>query len=129
MKELLIVTGPPGAGKTTFADTMPYTVYDQNNGNKALWRDSAETSILVTAAPSRRTKEFWCSEARRFGFVPKVLVVDPGRGLTTQQLLRRDMEGSLDDRRRARLSKSVQRWYSKYSRHPDEEKVEIVDAG
>ena len=125
MRELLIITGPPGGGKSTYAETLPYTVYDQNNGNKAMWRDAKDTTILVTSAPSHDAKEYWCGEARRFGFTPKVLVIDPGRGIAVQRLLKRDMEGSLNDRRRARLTKTVSRWYAGYSRHPDEEKVEV----
>ena len=125
MRELLIITGPPGGGKSTFAATLPYKVFDQNNGNKAMWRDAKDTTILITSAPSAAAKEYWCSESRRFGFTPKVLVIDPGRGIAVQRLLKRDMEGSLNDRRRARLTKTVARWYAGYSRHPSEEKVEV----
>jgi hypothetical protein len=125
MKELIILTGPPGAGKTTYADTLPYTIYDQNNGNKAQWRDDTHTAVLVTAAPTIEAKEYWQAEARRFGFLPKLLTVDPGKGLTTQRLLRRDLEGCQDERRKARLAKTCSRWYAAYARHPDEQRVEV----
>ena len=124
-KELIILTGPPGAGKSTYANTLPYPVYDQNLGNKAIWRDAKETAVLVTAAPTSDIKEFWLTEARRFGFKPKLLVVDPGKGTTTQRLLSRDLEGVLDERRRARLAKTAARWYAAYSRHPEESRVEV----
>jgi thymidylate kinase len=122
-RRLIIITGPPGAGKTTYADTLPYETYDQNNGNKAMWRDSTTSCALVTAAPGADAKEYWCKEARRFGFLPQLLVVDPGRAIAAQRLLRRDLENS-SERRRARLSKTVQRWYANYTRHPDEDRVD-----
>jgi hypothetical protein len=126
MRELIIITGPPGGGKTTYAKTLPFTVYEQTNGNKAMWRDDLKTAVLITAAPTYEAKEYWCAEARRFGFLPKLLVVDPGRGLATQRLLKRDLAGSPNERRKARLAKTCQRWYAAYTDHPDEEKV---DAG
>jgi hypothetical protein len=125
-RRLIIITGPPGAGKADYAASLPYEVHDQQNGNKALWRDSANTCIMVTAAPGLTQKEYWCKEARRFGFVPQLLVLDPGRNAAVTTVIRRragDVEGS-NEKRRARLGKTVQRWYFNYTRHPDEQKVD-----
>jgi predicted kinase len=121
MRELIILTGPPGAGKEEYAKTVDHTVYDQTT--KAMWRDDINTAVLITAAPTIAAKDYWCKEARRFGFKPVVLVLDPGRGLATQRLVKREMGSGMTDRRRARLAKTVQRWYAAYEEHPNERKV------
>lgn len=122
-KTVLILTGPPGAGKSTWAEQAKLPTYDENLGNKALWRDHKGTDpiILVTAAPDADAKEYWRLEARRFGFEPHLLVMDPGRSISVSRLLRREFTTS--DGHRRRLAKTVQRWYSKYSTHPQEIKV------
>ena len=123
MRELIILTGPPGGGKASYADTLPHNVYDQASGNKAVWRDDPGTAVLITAAPGADQKISWCGEARRFGFTPRVLVVDPGKGRATQQLVKREMQGSQNERRKARLAKTCSRWYAAYSPHPEEDRV------
>ena len=121
-KRLIIITGPPGAGKAEYAASLPYEVHDAKSGNKGLWRDSPKSCIMVTAAPGLTQKEYWCREARRFGFKPQVLVMDPGRNQATSALQKRRMVES--ENGRARLSKTVQRWYFNYSKHPSEQKVD-----
>jgi tRNA uridine 5-carbamoylmethylation protein Kti12 len=122
-RPLIILTGPPGAGKSTYADTMKCAVYDQNLHNKAQWRDHRDgtLAILVTSAPDRAAKTYWLREAVKFGFSPKLVVLDPGIATTTQQLMRREMESPEGQRRR--LSRTVQRWYREYSPHTDESQV------
>jgi hypothetical protein len=123
-KKLIIITGPPGGGKAEYAASLPYQVHDQQSGNKALWRDSADTCIMVTAAPGMMQKEYWCKEARRFGFKPQLLVLDPGRNQAISNLLKRRDPVVGSEKGRARLSKTAQRWYFNYSQHPDEQKVD-----
>jgi tRNA uridine 5-carbamoylmethylation protein Kti12 len=122
-RPLIILTGPPGAGKSTYADTMKCAVYDQNLHNKAQWRDHRDgtLAILVTSAPDRSAKTYWLREAVKFGFSPKLVVLDPGIATTTQQLMRREMESPEGQRRR--LSRTVQRWYREYSPHKAESRV------
>ena len=122
MKKLLILTGPPGAGRAEYAETLDHPAYDQ--ATKALWRDDDKTAVLITAAPTIDAKEYWAAEARRFGFKPVILVMDPGRGLATQRLVKRETGSGMTDRRKARLAKTVQRWYAAYEKHPHEERIE-----
>ena len=123
-RPLVILTGPPGAGKSTYASTkLNGSVFDQNLGNKSMWRDNREgATVLVTAAPDKDAKHYWLQEARRFGFAPRIIVLDPGMATTTQRLLSRELETTEGQRRR--LSRTVQRWYAAYSPHPEEVKVE-----
>ena len=122
-RDLIILTGPPGAGKSTYANKLGHTTYDQNLGNKAQWRDSHDrVSILVTSAPDREAKTYWLREATKFGFSrAKIIVYDPGRAVTVQRLIAREMESPEGHRRR--LTKAVQRWYKEYSPHPEETKI------
>lgn len=123
-RELLIVTGPPGAGKSTYVKKLDLPTFDQNLGNKSMLRDSKEPiQVLVTSAPGRRAKDHWIKEAKRFGFTPSLFVVDPGRAVCVQRLLTREMETTEGQRRR--LSKSVQRWYNDYETHVDETRLEL----
>lgn len=126
MKDLIILTGPPGAGKSTYADAMKgVAIYDQNLQNKALWRDhdGPRTAVLVTSAPNRDAKEYWVREAVKFGFAPRLVVYDPGRAVTIQRLLERESKVGAQEGHRRRLAKAVQRWYKEYSPHAVETRI------
>lgn len=124
-KILYIMTGPPGGGKTTAAQehlpTIP--VFDTDLGNKAEWKDQRSSAILMTAAPRAKSKQYWIDEAVRFGFVPQLILCDPGRALAVRRMLARSGKHPTQ---RNRISKSVQRWYTDYSRHREEIKVKDV---
>jgi len=122
-RDLLILTGPPGAGKSTYSAALEAKVYAQDLQNKAMWRDHCEPilAVLVTSAPDRQAKEYWMREAVKFGFVPRLVVYDPGRAVTIQRLIAREMESPEGHRRR--LTKAVQRWYKEYSPHAAETRI------
>ncbi len=124
-KLLYILTGPPGGGKTTAAKehlpTIP--VFDTDLGNKAEWKYEGSSAILMTAAPKSQSKAYWIEEAARFGFIPVLIVCDPGRALAVRRMLARSGK---HPSQRNRISRSVQRWYTEYSRHREEIKVKDV---
>lgn len=118
-KQLIILTGPPGAGKLTYAQSLGHPVFDQRLGNKSMWRDHKDgPAVLVTAAPSGRSKQYWLDYARRYGFAPRLVVIDPGEGRATSDLLAR--EKGLTEQQRRRLALTVRRWYKDYSAHDEE---------
>ena len=121
-KPVIIVTGPPGSGFEEWSDGLGYPVYGPHRGNKAHWRDhpvqANEPIVLATPAPDADAKEYWVREARRFGFSPRIVVVMPPEANAIAAVCR-DF-GSPNDIQRARLGKSVKRWYAKYSPHPQE---------
>lgn len=123
MKELYIVTGPPGSPCLDYAETLGGEIYEQSLGNKSLWRDHKRgtgPAILVTAAPAHDAKEFWLTEARRYGFVPTLLLLDPGRPKATKWLTQGK---DLTETQKKRLARTVQRWYTAYEPHPVEKTV------
>ena len=125
MRELFIITGPPGSGKEEYAEKLGHPIYA--TAKKSMWRDSPVTCTLITAAPGVDQKEFWSAEGRRFGFLPQVVVLDPGKGPSIARLVKREIAAGavVSDRRRARLAKTVARWHSAYSDHPEQTHASI----
>lgn len=124
-KDLIILTGPPGAGKLEYAARhySTATLYEQSLGNKALFRDQRSgTAVFVTAAPGAAAKEFWASEAKRFGFTPTVIVLTGSRPGEVKRLVAREGDG-LSERQRARVAKRVSRWYTSYEPYEHEIKI------
>lgn len=124
-KEMLILTGPPGAGKIAYAKKhYPAAMYYESSfGNKAMWRDQVRgTAVFITTAPARAAKEYWAAEAKRFGFTPTVIVLSGSRESEVQQLLSREGDG-LNERQRARVAKRVSRWYTSYEPYQHEIKI------
>lgn len=127
-KKIILLTGPPGAGKLAYArDTYPgIPVYEASVGNKSLWRDQPEgRAILITAAPARAAKVYWVGEAKRFGFTPTVVVLSGDKLGEVKRLISREPT-DLNERQRARVAKRVSRWYTSYEHY--EEEV-IIHAG
>ena len=124
-KTLIILTGPPGAGKVRYA-AQHYpgaAVFESSIGNRAMWRDQPRgTAVFITAAPSESAKQYWADEAKRFGFTPTVIVLSGSRQGEVQQLIAREA-GTLNERQRTRVAKRVSRWYSSYEPYEDEIKI------
>jgi len=138
--KLLIITGPPGSGKTTYAkeinrkrrDSVPslpeMMVYDTDLGNKNEWSTHSTRKdvlsgavsgdcILMTSAPSAKNKAYWLSIARTEGFEPKLLAIVLPRMLCYARMKSRD---GLSPTQRNDLEKDIERWYRRYQRHPQE---------
>lgn len=120
-KQLIIVTGSPGSGAGDYAEKLGHKVFSREKGNISEWRDwrGTTTAILVTSAPKKESKQYWMEEAKRFGFSPRVVVIDPGRSAAEQQITK----GKHNDMKRKRLAKTVARWHAQYSPHPDETNI------
>lgn len=128
-KELVVLTGPPGAGKLQYArDNYPdATVYESSLGNKPLWRDQpGGSAVLITSAPASAAKEYWVDEAKRFGFTPTVVVLSGDKVNEVRMLLSRETT-DLNERQRARVAKRVSRWYTSYEYYKDEISVYAGD--
>ncbi len=122
-KKLYIITGPPGSGKTTYAASLHYPIYDHDLGNKAEWPQSNQGTVtLTTSAPSAKNKFYWEELARRNGFNPVIVVMWLPRMEAFNRMSKRS---GLRPTERNDLTKEVQRWYKLYSRHPREERVTI----
>ena len=132
LKQLIILTGPPGSGKTTYAellqrnhfddyDGMLLPVYDCDLDNKDQWSlSSAKETILCTSAPSHANKAYWIQSATLAGFTPTLLVMWIPRMVANQRMM---LRSGLSKTERNNLQESVQRWYKLYSRHPLEVRV------
>ena len=122
-KILYIVTGPPGSGKTTYANQFPeLQVYDHDLGNKLGWHSATTDAILCTSAPNQKTKEYWASEARKRGFTPKIVVMWCTRMEAMQRMMSRSGQAATE---RNDLQANVHRWFDLYSAHPLEKKVSL----
>ena len=129
-RELIIVTSPPGMNPESWAKIRhpKATVYSDALGNKTVWRDQSKgEAVLITAAPAAEAKGFWIAEARRFGFTP-TLVVLTGRKEDQRRTLIASEESTLgtklNESQRRRVSRRVNRWYTSYSKHTDEQKID-----
>ena len=121
---LYIITGPPGTPFDAWISSKPLLaplpVFSPESGNKAMWRDANTSAIYVTSAPTRKAKEHWIAQAKKFGFLPELIVLDPGKD-HAKRLITRDVLPA----QKPRLSKTVTRWYTAYEKHPDEERINI----
>ena len=125
-----ILTGPPGAGKTTYADKhfphLPHVDVDledhpDHKGRLAQRKDRAanmdEDFVFMTSAPTRRNKDYWLDFFQRRGFRVNLLAFMPPRMVAYQRMLDRDHS--------PRLARNLQRWYLKYERHRRENTVHL----
>lgn len=124
-KRLLILTGPPGAGKLDYARAHypEEAIYSQSLGNKSLWRDSGcPVTVFITSAPEWSAKDYWTKEAQRQGFIPGIVTYTTSRDEATRELCLRERTAP-NERQRARLRKKVSRWYSSYEEYNGESSV------
>ncbi len=124
---LHIVTGPPGAGKTTYSASewpdLPVFDSDLRNKKKALKRVCSADGdrVLHTSAPSAFLKEHWINKAKRAGYQPKLYCIWVPRMVAYDRMRARD---GMSATQRNDLQKNVERWYSMYTRHPDEIRID-----
>lgn len=121
-KQLIVLTGPPGAGKLEYAKQAyrQATVYESSLNNRSLWRDQTRgTAVFITAAPAEMAKRYWVDEGKRFGFEVTVLVLSGVRAEEASRLISRE-PGRPSGNQRARITKRVSRWYSAYEPYDDE---------
>ena len=121
-KILHILTGPPGSGKTTYAQAElgDLKVFDRDLGNKSDWVYSEADCVLCTSAPARETKEYWISLANFHQFTPILHCFFPPRMVSYQRMSNRQGIAKGGRTQQNNLVKSVERWYKKYSRHRQE---------
>ena len=96
-------------------------MFDTDLGNKPHWRYEQGDAVLMTAAPSSPKKDYWVAQAAKFKFMGKLYVVDPGRMEAARRVRARAPNAA--PKLHAVMTKSVQRWYTDYSRHPKETRV------
>ena len=118
-KILHILTGPPGSGKTTYANALKLPIYEKDLGNKRYWLQSPSTCILCTAAPTRENKEYWLNQAAHYGFQGHLVVMWVPRHVAMERMLQRS---GATPTQQNNINKSVEQWYRLYQVHPNEQR-------
>ena len=119
---LHIVTGPPGSGKTTKANSFGLPVYDNDLGNLRDWISNPPPSdaVLTVTAPTNRQKSYWVSIAKQNGWVPKLYTIWISRMEAFQRMKARS---GLSPTQKNQSDKWVVDWFKKYQRHQAEERI------
>ena len=127
---VIILTGPPGAGKTTHYHThhphLPLLDMDDIHATtlkekkkkfkqrKLQLQSQREDFVLTTAAPSNDHKEWWLKQFPGFNIILFAFV--PPRMVAYQRMQQR---GHHD-----KLERGIQQWYKRYSPHRRELRAE-----
>ena len=118
---LHIVTGPPGSGKTTFAETKNVPIYDNDLGNLREWISMPpHEAVLTVTAPQERKKSYWMSIAKQNGYVPKLYCIWLSKMEAHQRASMRPVRND------KRTFDWIKYWFKNYTRHPQEERITNV---